>query len=1060
MKRILLLTCLLLAVFCACAAAEEEPLFIAQEGMKQGFINKAGEWVIRPEYTCVWPFTDAGYAAVEKESSDAFRLIDRQGKTVADLPEWRLHTHSETDGDDNFYDVMNAAGSAFVLKHREEAYRYALYMADSGTMTELDRDFLGYTLSPGAEINEAYYQDNSIYSIKPWSFMLAEWNERMILTFLYNDYTWTSSPQRHTCFVVLDRQGRKLHDGCFDGNPGNLMYSDEPMTDAARSYRIKEPFLAAGRDGVYDLIDGDIRVVMADVDPDDYWDEDLQALYHAELGAEKPDGETITEEECRRIRAEKNPCGITMVKGKYYDTQGRQVEWPELGDYEAYSGFCDYGTAWIWPEDSWDLGEIRLVNVQGQVVADNAIPIQGNAHTLFPDGWECVHSMEWSGFGYLNAAGELMYGGFVFDNAEPFQNGLARIKYLDENLNLLDGYIDTEGRIVWAENGRREEIQRWLDEGIKHDIRSMTADQARKKLAGEWDCTGGGEFIGYPIVFNADGTCDIGTTRILLWDIVENTFGEDVFWNLPPFILIFGDEDGFEKPEAGLGISFNTHKDGFDITDSEGGGRYIRVPEGYWKAAGYYVKEPDENGKIDQLWARDTVLPAEPPAFGLTDRSAPEGTENKGVYAFRGSPYRQNASAGRIRAVGKPELLWEADIGPAETTEDPAWQPLIAEWADETRENMISLYPEKQKEAGLTEVVAVGTDGIIHFADLHTGEETRPAVDGGPAGLHGTAALSPGLPLLFVPSKDLGFTCDLTDCSRRTEADVLPDGGWDGKAVLYQDGWLLTDSWGYHGILAHLYPEMADDGTLKITDVYQTYYEKDPITKGNISADGNNIFGMSGHEVCRYNMMTDEQRNYGDECWLSGEIFTAIGIDHPEQGSAALYIGSGLEKGYMFRVNADTMEVDWGIQYDLDENNPYVGGTIASPVIGQEGLADLVYFTLTGLAEEVWTDEAKGNEAALMARDKENGDLRWALPMKARAVSSPVAVYTEEGRGYLIQIDCDGTLYAADGLTGELLYSCELGGEVTTSPAVYRNILAVRCRKGDREVLCGVRIGE
>ena len=62
--------------------------------------------------------------------------------------------------------------------------------------------------------------------------------------------------------------------------------------------------------------------------------------------------------------------------------------------------------------------------------------------------------------------------------------------------------------------------------------------------------------------------------------------------------------------------------------------------------------------------------------------------------------------------------------------------------------------------------------------------------------------------------------------------------------------------------------------------------------------------------------------------------------------------------------------------------------------------------------------------------------------------------------GRTIQVDGNGVMHVADGLTGELLYSYELGGTVTTSPAVYRNMLVIRCQKDDREMLCGVRIGE
>ena len=67
MKKALLLSMLLICLLCTYAFAEDEPLFIAREGWKQGFINQAGEWVIQPEYTRVWPFTDTGYAAVESE---------------------------------------------------------------------------------------------------------------------------------------------------------------------------------------------------------------------------------------------------------------------------------------------------------------------------------------------------------------------------------------------------------------------------------------------------------------------------------------------------------------------------------------------------------------------------------------------------------------------------------------------------------------------------------------------------------------------------------------------------------------------------------------------------------------------------------------------------------------------------------------------------------------------------------------------------------------------------------------------------------------------------------
>jgi len=1056
-KAILLLMILLAAVMlCICASAEADPLFIAQEGGKQGFINKAGEWVVQPEYACVWPFTDAGYASVEENPwRGAFRLIDRQGNIVADLPDWYMDTNWGTDDLFHDFDLQNAAGTAFLLQSMADRDLNALYIAGADKLIKLDQAFLGYSLSPGAEVNAAYYTNSSLDRIFPWRFILAEWNDRIILAYQYSDYVWDKDKEkRYDCFIILDRQGNKLHDGCFYGDPAELW--EERTT---RDIKITDSLMVVYREsgaGGGELIDSNMQVVMNELPLNAYWHEALQAVVcNGQITLLS--GEQITDDEGLKRRAEMNSCGLVMYGYKYYDTQGEPVEWPGLQEYTALSDFSREGLAWISSEYGDGDGTF-LINAQGEIVAGPVYPSWGFGYSLFPEGWECVISEDWSGYGYLNPAGELMYNGLVFNNAEPFKDGLARVKYMDESQNLLDAYIDTDGRVVWAENGRKKEVQRWLNENIRHSVGDMTLETAKKKLVGEWDCTGGGEFIGYPIIFYENGTCDIGTNTLLKWDLVENQYGEDVFWNVPPFILIFGDEDGFEDPQAGLGLSFQSDEDGFSITDSEGGGGYIRVPEGYWEAGGY-VQEPDENGKIDVWWTRETVLPKESPEFSLIDRNAPEGTENKGIYAFRGSPYRQNAAAGKIRAIGQPEFLWETDIGPAEITEDTTWQPLIAEWPEEIRKRMTSLHPEKQEMSGMSEVIATGTDGRIYFADLYTGEETRPALNGEEGKPYGTPVLSPGFPLLLVPSEDLGFTYDLTDCSRKTELDQLRAGGWRGNNILFQNGWLLSDDGRER--LIHLIPRTDEDGMLKLSDVYETFYRNSSSMKEILSADGSIVYYAESSYVYRRDLMTDDQYvHYYDQCYIDGKIHSTVAIDHPDQGTAALYVGTGFDDGCVFRVNADTMKTEWGKSIALDKDNPYLGGAIASPVIGEKKLADLVYFTITGLAEEIWTDDGKGREAALFALDKENGEMRWALWMTARAVSSPVAVYTEEGKGYLIQIDRDGNMYVADGLTGELMYTYELGGTVTTSPAVYNNILTVRCQKEGREVLCGVQIGE
>ena len=55
----------------------------------------------------------------------------------------------------------------------------------------------------------------------------------------------------------------------------------------------------------------------------------------------------------------------------------------------------------------------------------------------------------------------------------------------------------------------------------------------------------------------------------------------------------------------------------------------------------------------------------------------------------------------------------------------------------------------------------------------------------------------------------------------------------------------------------------------------------------------------------------------------------------------------------------------------------------------------------------------------IIALDKQSGKVVWHKEMDAYCYSSPVAVYDEAGKGWIIQACANGTLYLLDGLTGE-----------------------------------------
>ena len=1092
MKKIIVLMVVLLSILCTTAAVADEPLFVAQEGWKQGYINAQGEWVIEPRFNQAWPFTSAGYAAVvEDPETWAFTLIDRQGKTVTKLSEWCL-ADNEYSMDYGAKEIPNAVGNAFLLYNRKDINRYALFLAGSGKLIELDREFLGYELSPGAEQNEIYYNNYLRSRTNPSDFCLSGWNGRLILGFCYTDYqrgTNISIEANMTdAFIILDSEGNKLHDGIYRF-PIKVTDSLEPVVDY--SYQVTDTYMLAADAKNYNkhLIDCDGKIIVKNVDDiffysEDYtWVETLKAVYAENSGqALLPDGKKMPVDERVKEQAALNPCRMLMHDGWYYDTKGERIKWHGASEkyYMALSAFGRDGRAWIdrkpdieWdneseeePEDISDYNVSTLIDTRGQIILQAVLNREqydrykyNPSAVPFEEGWECICTPfdGWL-YGYVNPDGEMMFGGFPFDKAEPFSNGLAHVMFMDDRYELLDVYINREGKVVWAEHGKRDEVQHWLEEGIRFSPDNMTLEDATQALVGEWD-----DSEGDMAIFYEDGTCNLGRDRMMQWKLLENT-AEMEDEDYSKFVLVYGENGQYEPLEEGSGLEFGS-MDSFVTTYGEDWCFYSRKAPGYWERDGYYDLVPDENGKLDNMSETVSVLPEEAPNFKLTDKSLPEETAEKGVYAFRGSPYRQNASAGTVRDICVPEVLWEKDIGPAVKTEDIHWQPLIVEWSDEIRKSMTSLKPEKRENSTLTEVIAVGTDGKIWFADLKTGEETRAPIEDREEKLHGTATVLSGLPLIICPAEE-GYICyDLTDGSQRTELDEVLHTR-QGKDVIYQNGWLMMNSPQTDLVSIGLNVKQGQDGIsgVDITGAYRTEYNHTKYSNVPASADGNNVYVSRDNDILRWDCMKDESVSIFEDCvYVSGKTAACIAVDKDSEDSTVLYAGC-MEKTThneceIYSINADRMLTKWEQRIKLTKENALLGGIFASPVVGQEWLENIVYFTVAGYAFDEETPDNRNADSAVVAYWKRNGEKKWETPIKDRAVSSPVIVYTEDGIGYLIQFDKSGNMYVLDGFLGTVKYSLELGGEVTSCPAVYGNTLVVRCQKDGREVLCGIEIG-
>ena len=184
----------------------------------------------------------------------------------------------------------------------------------------------------------------------------------------------------------------------------------------------------------------------------------------------------------------------------------------------------------------------------------------------------------------------------------------------------------------------------------------------------------------------------------------------------------------------------------------------------------------------------------------------------------------------------------------------------------------------------------------------------------------------------------------------------------------------------------------------------------------------------------------------------SDDIDSSIVLDWEEENNMlALYTGCETDlQGYAYirKLNAANGELLWEHSYPCLTDRDVSGGVLGTPIVGRGDISDLVIF---------WVGKLRGDLSgiALVAYDKETGDVVWERIMPYFGWSSPVGVYTEEGRGYILVCDAAGRVYLFRGSSGELLDTINIGGNVEASPAVYGNMVVVGTRSNS---ICGIRI--
>ncbi|MEG2701940.1 MAG: PQQ-binding-like beta-propeller repeat protein, partial [Clostridia bacterium] len=443
-----------------------------------------------------------------------------------------------------------------------------------------------------------------------------------------------------------------------------------------------------------------------------------------------------------------------------------------------------------------------------------------------------------------------------------------------------------------------------------------------------------------------------------------------------------------------------------------------------------------------------------------------------GVLTFRSGPMRQNAAYSTVDVQNKTlTQVWSQPVGSMKINKATAYgvvapgQPVIVKWPTEVRQRM-GINDAAKETTALKEVIVGAQDGKIYFYNLLNGEATRDPIELGAPSAGGLSVATNGTPVLGVgqnysrlASKTVKNGYHLINLLNNSKAKLIACDGKDKNsnytgvtgAALFdsasgtmvfgsQNGVLYTVELGE---LKETYDYQSGKLNLSTsTQGYKTVATKQKKTNTNIDASVaayNNYvyYGDQGGimQCVDINTLTPVWAvNTGDN------IDATPALDAEDESTVALYTGNTIlnqgKKGVctIRRLNALTGAEDWSyVVPELAYTTEYEIGCEASPVVGQNAISDLVIFTVT-----------KGAAGAdVIALNKKSGTVAWQSALTASAVSSPVAVYNENGDAWIIQAQSDGSIHLMDGKSGEIVNTLKLDGEITASPAVYGNLLVI-----------------
>ena len=475
-------------------------------------------------------------------------------------------------------------------------------------------------------------------------------------------------------------------------------------------------------------------------------------------------------------------------------------------------------------------------------------------------------------------------------------------------------------------------------------------------------------------------------------------------------------------------------------------------------------------------------------------------TQPYGVMTYRGNAFRQNAAVGTVGDISEMTLAWTAEAGSAKGSTSTyygiGWtgQPAIIKWSKEVRA-ATNIVEGKKDVSALKEVIIAGLDGKIYFLDLADGESTRNAINLGYP-MRGTPSLHPlGYPMMTVGQYARKMAKGTGDIGLRfynllTQKQSYWIDGLDGKANRPYNGVGAFDTSALIDPNTDTLVAIGTNGmlyTATLNTEYSVAEEKITINPSVVS-----MKSRTKGQANKYVAVQSSPAMYGSYVYYADmegilrcvdtttmttvwavdtgdAVEAAIALDMDDSGSLWLYTANTLDTRSrgdcsIRRYNALTGEEDWTLAVNVAETkNKKIPGAMASPVIGQYELNDMVYFTLSsvsakGAAAISGEEGASAVAGMLLAMDKASGEIVWTYGLDAYSYSSPVAVYNAEGRGWIIQASSSGVMTLLDGVTGDVVNTLKVEGTIDASPAVYNDTLVIGTTGKNTSFIYGIKL--